>query len=156
MSGLFEWPLGAEALEDLRWYLEDYLRSPFGVWQERGPQVQARLADWGEAVFASVFVPGPALDAYLRSRDQGLELLFRSSSASQLALPWELMRDPGGPAALVLAGVSRTLPTADLADPTVVPAGRLRVLMVISRPAGTADVDYRMVARPLLSRRADC
>jgi hypothetical protein len=25
------WPLGAEALEDLRWYLEDYLRAPFGV-----------------------------------------------------------------------------------------------------------------------------
>jgi hypothetical protein len=26
-----EWPLDSGALEDLRWYLEDYLRSPFGV-----------------------------------------------------------------------------------------------------------------------------
>ena len=33
-----------------------------------------------------------------------------------------------------------------------VPGGRLRVLMVISRPAGTADVGYQMVARPLLER----
>ena len=32
------------------------------------------------------------------------------------------------------------------------PGGRLRVLMVISRPAGTADVGYQMVARPLLER----
>jgi hypothetical protein len=29
---------------------------------------------------------------------------------------------------------------------------RLRVLMVISRPAGTGDVGYRMIARPLLHR----
>ena len=26
-----EWPLDAGALEELRWYLEDYLRAPFGV-----------------------------------------------------------------------------------------------------------------------------
>ena len=32
------------------------------------------------------------------------------------------------------------------------PGGRLRVLMVISRPAGTSDVGYQMVARPLLER----
>jgi hypothetical protein len=25
------WPLGGGALEDLRWYLEDYLLAPFGV-----------------------------------------------------------------------------------------------------------------------------
>ena len=29
---------------------------------------------------------------------------------------------------------------------------KLRVLMVISRPAGTRDVGYQMVARPLLER----
>ena len=33
-----------------------------------------------------------------------------------------------------------------------VPGERLRVLMVIARPAGTADVAYRMIARPLLER----
>jgi CHAT domain len=33
-----------------------------------------------------------------------------------------------------------------------VPGGRLRVLIVISRPAGTRDVGYQMVARPLLER----
>ena len=32
------------------------------------------------------------------------------------------------------------------------PGGRLRVLMVISRPSGTEDVGYQMVARPLLQR----
>ena len=43
------WPLDGDALEDLRWYLEDYLLAPFGVWEDRGPAVQAKLAGWGDA-----------------------------------------------------------------------------------------------------------
>ena len=54
------WPLDADALEDLRWYLEDYLLAPFGVWEDRGPAVQGRLAGWGDQVFGSVFGSGPA------------------------------------------------------------------------------------------------
>jgi tetratricopeptide (TPR) repeat protein len=150
--GPLAWPLDAAALEDLRWYLEDYLLAPFGVWEERGPQVQARLAAWGVEVFESVFGPGPARDVYQRARDRGLEVLFRSSEPGLLGLPWELMRDGAGPVALGAGGVSRSLPVADAAETLAVPGGGLRVLMVISRPAGTADVGYQMVARPLLER----
>src|SRR5689334_24105348 len=106
------WPLEEAALEDLRWYLEDYLLAPFGVWEDRGPQIQGRLAGWGEAVFASVFGSGPARDAYQRARDRELELVFRSASPGPLGLPWKLMRDPAGPVALTLAGMGRALPTA--------------------------------------------
>jgi tetratricopeptide (TPR) repeat protein len=150
------WPLDANALEDLRWYLEDYLSAPFGVYGERGPKVQARLDEWGVAVFGAVFGSGAARDAYvkLRARPDGVKLVFRSSSPELLGLPWELMRDPGRPTplALDLAGVSRSLPTAELADTLPVPGGKLRVLMVISRPAGGRDVGYQMIARPLLRR----
>jgi CHAT domain len=82
-------------------------------------------------------------------------LVFRSASPSLLGLPWELMADPGRdrPLALEVAGVGRSLPVAPDAPQTVaVPGGRLRVLMVISRPAGGGDVGYRMIARPLLER----
>ena len=146
------WPLEQAAQEDLRWYLEDYLRAPYGVWEERGPKIQAKLARWGEAVFASVFGSGPARDAYQRARDRGLELVFRSPDPGLLGLPWELMRDGAGPVALNLGGVSRALPVADLTHTAEVPGGRLRVLMVISRPEGTGDVGYQMIARPLLHR----
>lgn len=146
------WPLEAGALEDLRWYLEDYLPAPFGVWEDRGPAVRGRLAGWGDEVFASVFGAGPARDAYQRARDRGLEVAFRSADPGLLALPWELMRDGAGPVALGQGGISRSLPVADRAGTLEVPGGRLRVLMVISRPAGTADVEYQMVARPLLQR----
>jgi hypothetical protein len=148
----FVWPLDAEALEDLRWYLEDYLRAPFGVWEDRGPAVQGKLAGWGDLVFGSVFGPGPARDAYQRARDRGLEVVFRSAEPGLLGLPWELMRDGTGPVARGAGGVSRSLPVADAAGTLDVPGGRLRVLMVICRPAGTADVGYQMVARPLLER----
>jgi hypothetical protein len=148
----FTWPLDDAALEDLRWYLEDYLRAPFGVWEEQGPQIQAGLAGWGEAVFASVFGFGPARDAYQRARDHGLELVFRSAEPALLGLPWELMRDGSGPVALRVGGVSRAVPVADLTRTAGIPGGRLRVLLVISRPAGLRDVGFRMVARPMLER----
>src|SRR5215831_16846967 len=146
------WPLDADALEDLRWYLEDYLLAPFGVWQDRGPEVRAKLPGWGEQVFAAVFGDGPARFAYERARDRGLEVVFRSAEPGLLGLPWELMRDGTGPVALGRGGISRSLPVADSAETLEVPGGKLRVLMVISRPEGTRDVGYQMVARPLLER----
>ncbi len=150
------WPLDSEALEDLRWYLEDYLRAPYGVYEDRGPQVEARLARWGEAVFAAVFRSGPARDAYVRMRESShaFEIVLRSASPRLLGLPWELMRDPARPAALALelAGLNRSLPEQGLPDKFEAAGERLRVLMVISRPAGDADVGYRMIARPLLKR----
>ena len=146
------WPLDADALEDLRWYLEDYLQAPFGVWEEHGPAVRDKLAEWGDRVFAAVFGAGPAWDAYQRARDRGLEVVFQSAEPGLLALPWELMRDDGGPVVLGAGGISRSLPAADGAGTLEVPGGRLRILMVISRPGGTTDVGYQMVARPLLQR----
>jgi tetratricopeptide (TPR) repeat protein len=146
------WPLDGDALEDLRWYLEDYLQAPYGVWEEHGPAVRDKLAGWGEQVFGSVFADGPARFAYERARDRGLEVLFRSADPGLLGLPWELMRDGAGPAALGKGGISRSLPTAGGAGTLEVPGGKLRVLMVISRPAGTDDVGYQMVVRPLLER----
>jgi len=150
--GVLAWPLDGDALEDLRWYLEEYLLAPFGVWEERGPAVREKLAQWGEQVFGSVFGSGPARDAYQRARDRGLEVVFRSAEPGLLALPWELMRDGAGPVALGAGGISRSLPVADGAGTLQVPGGKLRVLMVICRPAGTDDVGYQMVARPLLER----
>jgi tetratricopeptide (TPR) repeat protein len=146
------WPLDADALEDLRWYLEDYLIAPYGVWEDRGPLVREKLAAWGDLVFGSVFGPGAARDAYQRARDRGLEVVFRSAEPALLGLPWELMRDGAGPVALGAGGISRSLLVAGSAETLEVPGGRLRVLMVICRPDGTNDVGYQMVARPLLER----
>ena len=140
------WPLGDSVLEDLRWYLEDYLTTPFGVYEDRGGRVEALLPDWGRAVFRAVFGSGAV--------QNDVQLVLRSASPALLALPWEVMVAPGHarPLALDVTGVNRCLPVADDAEAVPVPGGQLRVLMVISRPAGTGDVGYRMIARPLLER----
>lgn len=153
----FEVPLDAKEREDLRWYLEDYLLAPYGVYQDRGVAIENSIPVWGERLFNAVFGPGqPGRDAYLKARaEDPCELWIASASPSFLGLPWELLRDPDRPTplALELAGLNRTLSAAGAAaDPR--PGERLRVLMVIARPYGKRDVGYRMVARPLLERLA--
>ncbi|MFE2723350.1 tetratricopeptide repeat protein [Kitasatospora sp. NPDC059327] len=154
--GALDWPLDDEALDDLRWYLEDYLRAPFGVYGERGAEVAGLLSTWGSQVFTALFGSGKGRDSYLRARARSdrLEIVLRSSTAQLLGLPWELMADPDRPSPLALDGVaiSRTLSTGTPTEPFEVGDSRLRVLMVISRPEGTEDVGYRMIARPLLQR----
>jgi tetratricopeptide (TPR) repeat protein len=152
------WPLDAGELEDLRWYLEDYLRAPFGVYGERGSQVADRLLAWGRAMFTALFGSGLARDAYIRIRTRAgrgsAEIVLRSAAPRWLGLPWELLCEPrlSVPLALDGVGLSRSLPGAELSDPFDVGGQRLRVLMVISRPGGARDVGYRMIARPLLRR----
>lgn len=71
------WPLDPDAMENLRWYLEDYLRAPFEVYGERASRVAGRLTGWGQAMFEAIFGAGPARDAY--------ETNWRSGSFSR---PW--------------------------------------------------------------------
>ena len=158
--GALAWPLDADALEELRWYLEDYLRAPFGVYEDRGPGVAARLASWGQAVFGAVFGPGPARDAYqrMRARPAGVQVVFRSGAAPLLGLPWELMRDPARELPLALdagvAGIDRSLPTAELGAAFDVAGERSVAGADGDQPSvpGAADVGFRMIARPLLER----
>ena len=147
-------PLGEAEREDLRWYLEDYLQAPYAVYEQRGQAVQARLAEWGRALFAAVFGLGtPGQAAYLKAREGRAELALISRSPSFLSLPWELLQDPQRPTplALELGALDRTLQVAGAAV-AVPPGEELRVLMVIARPAGLGDVGYQMIARPLLER----
>lgn len=149
-------PLDGDALEDLRWYLEDYLILPTGVYSARGEQTRQSLPGWGVALFEAVFGSDPARRAYtwLRGRPGKKTLVFRSAVPELLALPWELMRDPAvpRPLALELAGMSRSLAAKSSIEVIAAPGRTLRVLMVVARPAEEHDVGYQMIARPLLER----
>ncbi|HVV19575.1 MAG TPA: tetratricopeptide repeat protein [Pseudonocardiaceae bacterium] len=150
-----EWPLSADELSDLRWYLEDYLPTPFGVYGDRGEWVAGRLGEWGRRMFDALFGTGPVRDAYARSRARGgMEIVFRSAAVDWLGLPWELMREAGRSRPLVLDGVAISRRIAGQGAPLLVKCRRLRVLMVISRPRGAGDVGYRTIARPLLDQLA--
>jgi tetratricopeptide (TPR) repeat protein len=150
------WPMDDSAIEELRWYLEDYLRAPYAVYEQHGRQVESRLPQWGEAAFAAVFRTPELLSAYrqVTADPAAARVVVRSSAPGWLALPWELLRDPrrAAPLALDIAGVDRSLVTSELGSSTDFVTSRLRVLMVISRAAGHGDVGYRMVARALLAQ----
>jgi len=146
------WPLAATVPPDLRWYLEDYLLTPFGAWEERGPAVQEEIPRWGDEVFRAVFGSEPARSAYERAWDRGLAVVVRSADPGLLRLPWELMRDSVGPVALGAGGICRNLPLPGEAGTLEVPGARLRVLMVASGPAGTDDTGYQLVAGPLVEK----
>jgi hypothetical protein len=147
-------PLDARTLEDVRWYLEDYLRAPFAVYEQRGTQVVVALAGYGEALFSSVFGAGAARDAYMtvQARSGTTEVVLHSVGVGVLGLPWELTRDPGqqGPLVLDDVAITRMLPSQPSGSRFEAVGDRLRVLMMIARPAAERDVGYQMVARRLL------
>jgi tetratricopeptide (TPR) repeat protein len=67
-------------------------------------------------------------------------------------LPWELARDPATDGVLALRAGSfvRGYPGAAAPPREAEPAGRVRVLLVIARPGGPADVPFRSVASQLV------
>ena len=118
---------------------------------------QAQLAGWGERGVRVGVRAGPGARCLRRRRGpgrrRGAGVPVGVAGAAGVAVGADARSGPATPLALDLAGVSRSLPVADAgARRSAVPGGRLRVLMVISRPAGAADVGYRMIARPLLER----
>jgi hypothetical protein len=47
----FRRPLAAGELDELRWYLEDYLRAPYGAYRDRGERIAAAIQNWGVELF---------------------------------------------------------------------------------------------------------
>ena len=95
------WPLG-DAARGPALVPGGLPHAPFGVYEDRGGRVEARLAGWGRAVFGAVFGSGAMPTEIGRP-------VLRSASPALLGLPWELMVAPGarraaGPGR---AGVSR-------------------------------------------------
>jgi hypothetical protein len=149
-------PLGDTDKDELRWYLEEYLIAPFGLYEQRGLKIRDQIRPWGEALFRSIFgVDKPGHAVYIKAREkERTEISIVSSSLSFLNIPWELLWDPkrAAPLALELAGFDRTLAKVE-GQPVPAPPGEtLRVLIIIARPAGQQDVSHQMIARPLLER----
>jgi hypothetical protein len=155
----FENPFDADDRKELRWYLEDYLQSPYEDW--RAKRVEERMAQWGEALFNRVFVknaPNPDPHTlYQEAVREGLEntqLCISSEDPNFLNIPWELIRDPTpgrGYLAPSLAGLFRYRTGQKLEFSRRSKLSKpFRILLVISRPYGERDIPFRTIARPML------
>jgi hypothetical protein len=156
----FEGPLTVADHVELRWYLEDYLQFPYGAERYRAAQVEQKMDQWGEALFAQVFAklttdpdPRAFYQEAVRTGLEECELCIVSDDHVFLNIPWELMRDPTpgrGYLAPMLAGFYRQRVHQKIEEPVaLLPTQPFRVLLVIARPYGERDVPLGTIARPM-------
>lgn len=151
----FNVALEDEDFEDHRWYLEEFMDLPDGGSIVRARNVEARLSEWGRALYAAVFdhadhrevlndlLAGPAPRA----------ITVATSDARILRLPWELMADKAGPLFRHDVTIRRQLEESrnPIAYATGVP---LRILLVVSRPADAGFIDPRLSSHSMLDALA--
>ncbi|NJM63113.1 MAG: tetratricopeptide repeat protein [Oscillatoriales cyanobacterium RU_3_3] len=152
----FEHPFDSKALDDLRWYLEEYLRFPYGLEPENAKKVELKLQAWGQQLFDLVFRSSEkARDFFQEATRAGLdkcEINIISDEPAVLNLPWELLFAPDYQfLAPLLAGMYRSLSNyAVRAELGTMSDEQLNILLVIARPYGAKDINFQTIARPML------
>lgn len=153
----FEHPFDKKALDELRWYLEEYLRFPYGIEPERAAKVEHQLQVWGQQLFELVFRSSEKARQFFQAATyEGLdncELSISSDQPEVLNLPWELLYSPDDKNFLApsLAQMCRSINSqAVRAEIEEIKEGKLNILLVISRPYGEQDIDFQTIARPML------
>ncbi len=82
-------PNGTCLMEELRWYLEDFLKYPFDPWTDRADQVLRGLKAWGEQTFEALFgnLSGGAL-FHAATAEAYASLTLQIASDSPGVLSW--------------------------------------------------------------------
>jgi tetratricopeptide (TPR) repeat protein len=165
---LVTFELDRQDARDIRWYLEDYLEYPLDPAPQIAARIEGRMAELGRDLFASAFPPGSdARDLWSTVRDRLSEARVEviTDVRHATAIPWELLRDPRTDTPVALRARSFVRGYRQGAQrprlPRIAPAGQgsagapdgdseIRILLVICRPGGRADVPFRSVAGQLV------
>jgi hypothetical protein len=140
--------------KDLQWYMEDFLDEGDNAAFVRATAIRQEVRELGLALFHALFA------THARAREIWIEfqrvlprtrIEIEEGSGSR-EIPWELMRNPstGRPVCLEAASFVRTFsesPSRSTNRPAMPLATRM--LLVISRPQGSEDVEYRTIATTL-------
>ena len=156
----FAYPAGDQNGEKVRWYLEDYAEFPADPAPALAASAEQVLADTGTGLFARVFdgMDAAGIWAQARARLSDVRVEVDTDPAEAPGLPWELLRDPGTDTALAVGAgefVRTHLQTVGRARLPEAAGDELRVLLVICRPGGRADVPFRSVASRLVRGGAE-
>jgi tetratricopeptide (TPR) repeat protein len=147
--------------ERVRWYLEDYAEFPADPAPALAREAEARLGELGAALFQRVFEANPDTMRVWNAAAASLpeaRVEVDADPGAGPGLAWELLRDPVRDAPVALgAGAFVRTHLRSAGNPRLPePAGdRLRVLLVIARPGGRADVPFRSVASRLVRGGAE-
>jgi hypothetical protein len=128
----------------VQWYLGTYLSYPWSEFQTRAERVQRLMSELGQRLFDATFNDRETRALYNHVADDlpNTRIVVHASADNTevIALPWELLRDPGrgdyGYLALLAHAFVRSQP--DLVFPLAHPRtdDTFNVLMVICRPYG--------------------
>ena len=153
----FEHPFNDKVLASLRWYLEEYLRFPYGIEPDNAAKVEQNLQVWGRALFELVFRSSEKAREFFqeatRERLEYCEIGIASDDPVFLNLPWELLYSPDYQfLAPSLAGMYRIISGGPVrAEMPPLPQDKLNILLIIARPYGERDVPLKTIARPVLA-----
>jgi len=156
----FEFKVTDQDRADLRWYMEDYLQYPLDPAPKIAERIEGRIRELGIELFKNIFQANDDtrdLWATLRDRLADTRVEVATDVKGATALPWELLRDPKTDEALALRAKafvrSYTKPAQKIHKPQ--PADKVRILLVICRPGGSADVPFRSVSGTMLKGLTD-
>ena len=151
----FEFSISDDDRWLMRWYFEQYLLFPYGLFKDRAEKAEKVMEDAGARLFNAVFGEQAIQRLYgtVANSLGECRITIEADDATGWALPWELMRDPVQKVWLArkAGAFVRSHPQATAAPldlPQDLPT--LNILMVIARPKGPEDVPFQSVARPLL------
>nr|VFK25050.1 MAG: hypothetical protein BECKMB1821G_GA0114241_101113 [Candidatus Kentron sp. MB]VFK29783.1 MAG: hypothetical protein BECKMB1821I_GA0114274_10122 [Candidatus Kentron sp. MB]VFK74944.1 MAG: hypothetical protein BECKMB1821H_GA0114242_10132 [Candidatus Kentron sp. MB] len=149
-------PHGKKQLDELRWYLEEFIQFPGAGDRVRARKLEKNLIEWGRMLFDAVF-PGQEGKQIYRNltedarnaQNGGALFTLVSTDVAVLAQPWELMQDTHGILALRGVSIRRQLP-----DTRNVPHFHfqlpLRILLIVARPKDAGFIDPRNSIPPIL------
>lgn len=165
-------PIGQIEQDDLRWYLESYPHWPTGLFQKRAKAIEARLPQWGQALFDAVLTTKAAevvVTAWEEAKtdserrfsirikadtlDEEQQDIALQAASKLISLPWELLRagkhwlsDGANP-----VRIRRRLPNYQKHAPLVAEIP-IRILLLSPRPEqeGVGYIDHRASAQPLV------
>jgi tetratricopeptide (TPR) repeat protein len=147
--------LAPEEEESIRWYLEEYRKFPFEPALTIAKNAAERLKKLGEQLFDQLFnATDEARDLWTLAEEQlDTTRIEIAANPAGFAVPWEILWNPLDvmpvvcrAASFVRAGFAPAAPVSPNAP------GAIRILLVISRPAGNLDAPFLSVAARLLDR----
>jgi tetratricopeptide (TPR) repeat protein len=147
-DGTFVSQFPVELSAELRWYMEEFLDERDDAALVRAKRIRESIKVRGKRLFQDIFQPSPETRAIWRRIAPRLShtKIEIFESGDSVGLPWELLRDPttNTPVCLSAATFVRShgAGCSSGADTMV----KLKVLLVISRPDGTSDVELRTIA----------
>jgi len=157
-----EFYLTEQEQAQLRWYMEDYLQHSEAVEAAHIEQIEAMLRARGEELYDKVLAANRNTQAIwfaVREQLADLRIEITTGIAAAAAIPWELMRDPESDSALAVRVKAfvrvQSDPNIGFVPPPPAVDGRIRLLYVVCRPDGRADVALRAVANRLLQGLAE-